>query len=456
MPHGVLAQKTAEMQKICEEIGAPAWLFDELKTPKSVVKRKFRVVINGAPRVFTVIRVHHINPFPTGACPYKGGLRFHPAVTEELFTALAMDMTEKCILAGLPFGGAKGGIALDRNSVTPLELRRITEKMTEELLKANILHPDIDVPGPDMGTDAEIMHWMYNTVADLNQLSRSISNTTAVVTGKPVEYQGIPGREEATARGLLIQLAEYLRLSCMLFPHRLRPTVAIQGFGNVGANVARLASVFGFDVVAVSDVNGGIGSRQELDMGKVFAWYNGDISGPECLLRLSLEMPRAIYERPRTFLGFPEAEAIGNAELLASDADILILAAMEHQITKENASSIRARIVVEGANEGVAPEAQDILAARGIIVIPGIAANVGGVVVSFLEWSKNRGNRRHKVDIAGDTVWVNQELTSIMEEVIRDVYKKSVEMSSSLPKAALTLAIERIYEQLKRKHGYIK
>lgn len=436
MSHDVLSQKIAEIEKVCGEMNAPAWLFEELKTPKAVIKRKFRVNIAGTPRVFTVIRVHHINPFPTGACPYKGGLRFHPAVSEELFTALAMDMTEKCILAGLPFGGAKGGVALDRSTLSPLELRRVTEKMTEELLKANILHPDIDVPGPDMGTDAEVMHWIYNTVADLNQLSRNIANTTAVVTGKPVEYQGIPGREDATARGLLIQLSEYLRLANNAFVprHYPRPTVAIQGFGNVGSHAARIAEEYNFEVTALSDVGGGIINQRGLNIGRAAAWY----------------------QTHRAFTGFYGADTITNAELLATDADILILAAMEHQITKENAGAVRARIVVEGANEGVAPEAQDILAENGITVIPGIAANVGGVVVSFLEWSKNRGNRRHKVDIAGDTLWVEQELTSIMKEVIRDVYQKSVASSSTLPKAALTLAIERIYEQLKRKHGYAR
>lgn len=435
MSHDVLSQKIAEIEKVCGEINAPAWLFEELKTPKAVIKRKFRVSIGGAPRVFTVIRVHHVNPFPTGACPYKGGLRFHPSVTERLFTAFAMDMTGKCALAGLPFGGAKGGIALDRNSVSLLELRCVTEKMTEELLKAGILHPDIDVLGPDAGTDAEVMYWVYNKVADLNQISRNIANTTAVVTGKPVEYQGIPGREDATARGLLIQLAEYIRLANVSFRHR-SPTVAIQGFGNVGAHAARIASDE-YDVIAVSDVNGGIRNLNGLDMCDVDRWYNGPSGAPR-----------------RSFSDFPEADGITNTELLAADTDILILAAMEHQITKDNAAAIKARIIVEGANEGVAPEAQDILAEKGITVIPGIAANVGGVVVSFLEWSRNRGSRRHEVDTSSDAIWVRSELTAITEKVIRDVYRKSVELSSTLPHAALRLAIERIYVQLKRKHGY--
>lgn len=432
MSQDVLAQKVAAIQKVCEGMNAPAWLFEELKTPKSVVKRKFRVDIGGTPRVFTVIRVHHVNPFPTGACPYKGGLRFHPAVTEELLTAFAMDMTEKCALAGLPFGGAKGGIALDRNSVSHRELGLVTEKMTEELLKANILDPDIDVPGPDMGTDAEVMFWIYNRVADLNQISRRIANTTAVVTGKPVEHQGIPGREDATASGLLTQLTKYRDLSGRFKERHPTPTVAIQGFGNVGAHTARLAAMRDYTVIAVSDVNGGLVNRSGLNVQKVSGWY----------------------DEHKTFRDFPEADAIGNSDLLALETDILILAAMEHQITKENAGAVRAWIVVEGANEGVAPDALDILEENDITVIPGIAANVGGVVVSFLEWSTNRGVRRHEVDRISEALWVKQELATIMEKVIRDVHRKSIELSSTLPHAALRLAIERIYARLKWKHRY--
>lgn len=437
MSQDVLAQKIAAIQKVCEEMNAPAWLFEELRKPKSIVKRKFRVDINGAPRVFTVIRVHHVNPFPTGACPYKGGLRFHPAVTEELLTAFAMDMTEKCALADLQFGGAKGGIALDRDSVSHSELGLITEKMAEELLKANILDPDIDVLGPDVGTDAEVMFGIYNRVSDLNQISRRIANTAAVVTGKPVEHQGIPGREDATASGLLTQLTKYRDLSGRFKERHPKPTVAIQGFGNVGAHTARLAAMRGYTVIAVSDVNGGLYNPAGLDIRAVDEWYNGPPDQPR-----------------HTFHGFSGADAIGNSDLLALETDILILAAMEHQITKENAGAVRAWIVVEGANEGVAPDALDILAENDITVIPGIAANVGGVVVSFLEWSKNRGVRRHEVDRIPETLWVQQYLSSITEKVIRDVYRKSVEMSSTLPHAALRLAIERIYTRLKWKHRY--
>ncbi len=430
MSKDILAQKVAEIQSTCADINAPSWLFEELRTPKSVIKRKFRVVIGGKHHVFTAIRVHHVNPFPTGAAPYKGGLRYHPALDENIATMLAMDMTEKCALAGLPFGGAKGGIALDPAEFNEIDLRAITEKMTGEFMKAHILHPDIDVFGPDAGTTAEIMFWIYNTVADLSQISGNIPNTTAVVTGKPVEYHGIPGREDATARGLLIQLKEYLRLSGLKLGRA--PTVAIQGFGNVGANAAFLAPDFGFKVIAVSDVNGGIHNPNGFDIKRAHANYEswGDFEGAG-------------------------ADAISNEALLTLPVDILILAAIEHQIIATNAQDVRAKIVVEGANGGIAPVALPILAESGITVLPGIAANVGGVVVSFLEWSSNRGNRRHNVDLAKEHAWVVDELTSIMEDVIGNVYRESVEQKCSLPKAAHRLALLRIRDQLKRKHSYL-
>jgi len=228
--NNILEKKIKEIKFFGEKINAPEWLIDELTTVKHVSKMQFRAHINGERKILTAIRVRHRNPHSTGARPYKGGIRYHPGVTEELLTVLAMDMTEKCALAGLPFGGAKGGIAIDPSLCKEAELRDITEKMTMEMLKENIPHPDIDVPGPDMGTDAKVMYWMYNKVAEMNHF-RNIPNSTAVVTGKPLEHDGIPGRENATAHGLLIQLKEFIRVTKIHFAHS--PTLAIQGFAMI-------------------------------------------------------------------------------------------------------------------------------------------------------------------------------------------------------------------------------
>ena len=432
MPEDILAKKIKEFERIGALINAPPWLHDEMIIPKRVLKMGIRANVGGKPTLLTAIRVHHRNPHPTGARPYKGGTRFHPGVTEDLLTVLAMDMTEKCALAGLPFGGAKGGIAFDPTQCSEAELRNITEQMVMEMLKDNIPHPDIDVPGPDVGTNSTTMYWMYIKIAEMNHF-RNIPNATAVVTGKPVEYDGIPGREDATSRGLLIQLNEFRRLAKPRFSEQ--PGVTIQGFGNVGYNAARLAGEkeFGFRVEAVSDKDGGICNPKGLDIGKVKQWY----------------------DEHGSLKGYPEADEITNTELLERKTDILIPAAIESQITKDNAENIKAVMISEGGNETITPEAHEILYKRGIPVIPGIAANVGGVVVSYFEWRRNRGERKHRVDFDEEKIWVFSELTKIMHGVIQNVWAKSQQLSCSLPDAAHILAMETIRDQLRKKHGYI-
>lgn len=433
MPTGILLKKVEEFERIGSLINAPDWLHDEMITPKRVLKMGIRANVGGKPTLLTAIRVHHRNPHPTGARPYKGGIRFHPAVTEELLTVLAMDMTEKCALAGLPFGGAKGGIAFDPTQCTESELRNITEQMVMEMLKDNIPHPDIDVPGPDVGTNPTVMYWMYIKIAEMNHF-RNIPNATAVVTGKPIENDGIPGREDATSHGLLIQLKEFIRLAKPIFSNPERPSMVIQGFGNVGFNIARLAeeTQFNFKVQAVSDRNTGIYNPKGLAISEVKKWY--DTHGG--------------------LKGFPNADAVTNEELLELETDILIPAAIENQITKENAGNINAVVISEAANESITPEAYEILHARGIPTIPGIAANVGGVVVSYFEWRRNRGDRKHRVDLDEEKAWVFSELTKIMHSVIQNVWTKSRELSCSLSDAAHILALEIIRDQLRKKHGY--
>lgn len=426
----MLQEKIKQLAATCEAIAAPTWLLEELSLPKAVFKLKIRPIIGGKKTTLPVFRVHHNNPHATGARPYKGGLRFHPGVSEELLTVLAMDMTEKCALAHLPFGGAKGGIPMDPQKFSKEELRDVTEKLTEELLKWNILNPDVDVLGPDVGTGAETMFWIYNKVAEWNHQLR-LPNVAAVVTGKPVEHDGLPGREDATARGGLIALTEFTKLSRMF---RHPPALAIQGFGNVGANTASLAhkKEFGFPVVAVSNKEGGLYAPKGISIPSLHEWM----------------------QKQNSFKGYPHADFISNADLLTLPVDVLIPAALENQITAANAPHIRAKLVVELANEAITPEAYRILHDRNIPALPGIAANSGGVIVSFLEWARNRGQRWHSVSLPAINNLAIDELRQIIQAVIRDVYERSIKEHRSLNETAHIMALEIIQKQLAFKHGY--
>lgn len=428
MKTDILQKKIHELEKIGEKINAPKWFVEKLKKPERVLKTHFESSVGGRKKKLTAIRVEHANPYITGIRPFKGGTRFHPAVTEELLTVLAMDMTEKCALAGLPFGGAKGGIAFDPKVCSREELKTITEKMTWEMLKHNIPHPLIDVPGPDVGTDSQTMYWMYAACGKENE-KRNLANPAAVTTGKPIEHDGLSGREDATSRGLLIGLKEFIRIARIRFGRK--PTVAIQGFGNVGRNVARLAEEkrFDFKVVAISDSKSGIRNKRGL----------------------SFKELKRHHDKKKAFAGYKRGEEIENNNVLTAEADILIPAAIENQITKKNADKIKAKIIFEGANEAITPEAHTILSERGIIVMPGIAANAGGVIVSYLEWRKNHGDRPHAVDFEEECLWAHKELTKIMHYIISSVHKKSVTENLPLAEAAKTLALERIYTLLKQK-----
>ncbi|MDP3697064.1 MAG: Glu/Leu/Phe/Val dehydrogenase [Candidatus Taylorbacteria bacterium] len=428
-------EKLDRLAWICNLIDAPNWLFSELSEPKDRFDFRIRPILNGKKEnTLRVIRVEHCNPHSTGARPFKGGIRFHPGVTTELMERLAFDMTKKCALADLPFGGAKGGIAIDPSLYSELELRDITEKMAEELLARGALGPDIDVPGPDVGTNAKTMFWIYNKIAEANRkFQLSIPNVAAVVTGKPIEYDGCPGREDATARGGLIVLQEFLKLSKNLNGAiKTKPRLIIQGFGNVGANLAKLIPASQFEIVAISDKNGGLYSPSGLNFEEINRWH----------------------VEHGSFDGFPNAEKILNPDMLLLDCDVLIPAAIEDQLRKDNSSDLKAKMVLELANEAVTISSCKVLKNRKIPVIPGIVANTGGVVVSFIEWSRNRGARPHKVDLDKIQGEVEAELDKIMRDIIRKTYAKSMKSGLAIDEAADVLAIETLRDQLKTKHGY--
>jgi len=428
----VLKEKIEQFAKACNYLNTSTEFFEDISQVKAVFEFKIRPTIDGKQTVLPIIRVWHCNPHSTGARPYKGGFRFHPGVNVELLKVLSMDMTEKCAIADLPFGGSKGGSPIDVRKLTKEELRDITEKMTKEFLRHNVLSPDIDVFGPDVGTNSETMFWVYNKVAEEN-LQMRLPNVAAVVTGKPIEHDGCPGREDATSKGGLIVLKEFIKLSKCL-PEK-GATLAIQGFGNVGSNLARLAPdrvEFNFNVVAVSDENSGLYNEAGLDFLSIEAWY----------------------KEHKTFRGYKNATEISNEELLLLPVDILVPAAIENQITAKNASKVKAKVVLELANEAVTQEAHHILKLAGIHDIPGITANSGGVVVSFIEWARNRGSRWHTVELNKIGEFVDEELRKIMQTVIRNVFEKSQILNLTINEAAHILAVEKIYEKMKQKHGY--
>jgi glutamate dehydrogenase (NAD(P)+) len=306
---------------------------------------------NGKVEMFTGYRVHH----NTVLGPSKGGLRYSLHVTLGEVRALAMWMTWKCALVGLPYGGAKGGVVVDPKSLTPSELEALTRRYASELIP--LISPHSDIPAPDMGTNAQVMAWIMDTYSMTVGYS-----VPAIVTGKPVLIGGSEGRTEATGRGVVICMMEALKQ--MSFKSNTNVRVVVQGFGNVGSNAARYAHEEGFNVVGVSDVTGGIYNPKGLDIHSLLEHV----------------------QQTGGVQNFPGADNLTNAELLALPCDVLIPAAMESQITQRNAAQIQAKLMVEGANGPTTPEADDILNDKGVFIVPDVLANAGGVVVSYFEW----------------------------------------------------------------------
>lgn len=373
-----------------------------LSTPKREVKVQVALEMDdGQIRTFVGYRIQHDN----ARGPFKGGLRFHPEVDSDEVLALASLMTWKTAVVNIPYGGAKGGIALNPKELTPGELERVTRKFVDEI--HDVIGPDKDIPAPDMGTNAQVMAWI------MNQYEKFHGFNPACVTGKPVELHGADGREEATGRGVAITT----RATLERLGHGVKgERIAIQGFGNVGTWAARFLHEMGALVVAVSDQFGGI-----LD--------NDGLMIPDVL--------RHVSETGKV-TGYPKAQAISNAELLAADVDVLIPAALGNVITRENAADVRARYIIEAANGPLTPEADEILHAKDVLIVPDILANAGGVTVSYFEWVQNR--QHFKWDISR----VREELDRIMRESLDRVWKIAEEKRVPLRVAAYILGIGRV------------
>ena len=367
---------------------------------------------NGTIEVFTGYRVQ----YNITLGPAKGGIRYHPDVTLDEVAALAAWMTWKCAVAQLPFGGGKGGVICDPTRMSRRELEALTRRYTAEIIDA--VGPDKDVPAPDVNTNEQVMAWFMDTY------SMHVGYTaTAVVTGKPIEMGGSLGRREATGRGVMIitrESAKHLGLSLK------GARIAVQGFGNVGSVAADLLQDMGARVIAVTDWKSGVHNANGLDIQKLIA-HN---------------------QEHRTVEGFAGAEPITNQELFKLDAEVLIPAALEEQITADNMRDIRAKLIVEGANGPTTPEAHKYLHDKGIFVVPDILANAGGVTVSYFEWVQDRHGYfwpEHEV---------NERLEAKMCQAFDVVLKTAQQYNVDMRAAAYIVAINRVATVTKMRGMY--
>ncbi len=396
-----------QLDIVAEELGLAPGVHAILRQPERELTVAVPVTMDdGSVEVFTGYRVQHSSI--RGPC--KGGIRFHPEVNLNEVKALSALMTWKCAVVNIPYGGAKGGVQCTPSQMSMDEIRRMTRRYTAMILP--IIGPKRDIPAPDVNTDAQVMAWIADTVSMMEH-----KTVIDIVTGKPLSLGGSAGRREATGRGVAIITEQLMKEVGQPLEET---TVAIQGFGNVGSCAADILSRMGCRIVAVSDVTGGIYNPQGLDV--------DDIN-------------RQIGEHPLHLLeGYESADVdrISNEELLTSEVDVLIPAALEHQIREENAADVQARYIIEGANGPTTREADDILADRGIVVVPDILANAGGVVVSYFEWVQDLQHFFWAEDE------VNRHLQRIMEQSFAQVWDFSNSRDATLRLGAYMLAVERV------------
>ncbi len=406
--HTGLTVALAQLKLAAQRLQLNSGIHKMLSQPKRSILVSIDIRLdNGSIAVFNGIRVQHWDV----RGPFKGGLRFYPNITLDEVTALSMLMTWKCAIADIPYGGAKGGICVDSKKMSKHELERLTRRYVSLIFE--YLGPHRDIQAPDMYTDSQTMAWIMDTYSQLKGYS-----VPECVTGKPIEIGGSEGRTEATGRGVIHcvkEAAERIDLKLK------GATVAIQGFGNVGYHAAQTASDIGFKIVAVSDSSGGI--------------YNANGIAPAEVLTHKA--------KTGSVQNYPGCKNITNEELLETQCDILIPAAMENQITCKNADKIKARMVAEAANGPTTPEADKCLHEKGICLIPDILANCGGVTVSYFEWVQNLTREHWTLE------QVNGKLETKMTKAFDDVYALSEKEESDLRTAALMLGVGRVANGIK-------
>ena len=374
-----------------------------LREPRRELTVHFPVQMDdGSVQVFTGYRVQH----NLGRGPAKGGIRYHQDVTLDEVKALAMWMTWKCAVVGIPYGGGKGGVAVDPKKLSMKELEHLSRRFFSEI--SVLVGPERDIPAPDVNTTPQIMAWFMDTY------SMHVGYTVpGVVTGKPISLGGSEGRNEATARGCvftIVQAAKHLGMDLTT------STVAVQGFGNAGAIAAQLMADEGSTVIAVSDTGGAIHKQDGLDVPRVLAWK----------------------KEHGTVVGFPGSRTITNGELLELECDVLIPAAYENQITSANVDNVKAKIVAEAANGPTTPEADEVLWKKGVFMIPDILANAGGVTVSYFEWVQDL-NRDHWTEAE-----VNAKLKVIMDQAFAEVLAQSEKHGVNMRTGAYLNAVQRV------------
>ncbi len=402
----VLDMAREQLAVAAQYLNLDAGLHSVLAQPKRQLIVNFPVVFdNGEVAVFQGYRVQH----NSSRGPTKGGIRYHPDVDLDETTALAMWMTWKCAVANIPYGGAKGSVKVDTKLLSKRELEKLTRRYVTEI---NILLGErSDVPAPDIGTNAQVMAWIMDTFS-----MQAGYTVPGVVTGKPVELGGSEGRIEATGRGVIVSAEEAARVVGLDMGNS---RVIVQGFGNVGAIAARIAEENGATVVGLSDARGGIYNPKGLPVRELVRRYAGREGG--------------IRE-------YKDAEPVSNEELLELDCDVLIPAAIAAQITDENADKIKARLVVEGANGPTTPAADHILSDKGVLVVPDILANAGGVVVSYFEWVQDLQN------FFWEENEVNVKLTRIMRSSFASVEAMMRQHKTDMRTAAYIIGVKRVAE----------
>jgi len=409
----------ANFNAAADVLGLDEGVREVLRRPDREMSVNIPILMDdGKLRCFTGYRVQH--NFMRGPC--KGGIRFAPDVNLEEVRALAAWMTWKCSIVGIPFGGAKGGVICDPKQLSLGELERLTRRYTANIM--DILGPDRDVPAPDVGTNEQTMAWIMDTY------SMHVRQTaTAVVTGKPLALGGSKGRREATGRGLMIAMREALKTMADM-PEKAR--IAVQGAGNVGGIGALLLHQAGHRIVALSDERGAIHSPEGLDVPPIIAWIE--------------EQNRQPRDKRRFLDSYPGAEKLTPKEkVLEYDCDVLCPCAVENQITSRNVERIKARLIVEGANGPTTPLADPVLDKKGIVVVPDILANAGGVTVSYFEWVQDR------MGYFWPEAEVNKRLESTMVTAFGEVHESAQKHGVSLRRGAYILALDRVAQVYKQR-----
>lgn len=404
----------SRFHKAAEILGLDEETYNVLKTPSKQMHVSMPVTMDdGTIQVFEGYRVVHSDILG----PSKGGIRYATGVNSDEVRALAAWMTWKCAVVDIPYGGAKGGIKCNPRTMSQGELERLTRSYTQHMV--NIFGPDRDIPAPDMGTGPQEMAWL------MDEYSKTVGKTVhAVVTGKPLVLGGSLGRVEATGRGVMISVMNALKKMGLL------PTAvsaAVQGFGNVGSWAAKLMVEKGVTVKAISDISGAYWNPNGIDIDAAIEYRDSN---------------------NRTLEGFSGAEMISNEDLLMSDVDVLVPAAMEDVITTKNAHNIKAKLIVEGANGPTSAQADSIINEKGILVVPDILANAGGVSVSYFEWIQNRLGYKWDIDM------INSRLERIMTEAFDRVYEVMEKHDVTMRIAAYVVAIEKVAQTFKFRGGF--